>query len=196
MHQQRCVHAERPGPPGRDAPADFGQGISGCAILQQGMRLKVFSEVYCDRVYFLCAERFVTGSGFEPPSGTPPTQLKSEYPPPPPRAKTVWHIYTGTPDLHDCYFFRRLLTLEGYCESFRTLNFRYRNKKQKLLQILIWVCCLFSLHLQPELKSLVRAGIPHEYRARIWKSWESSFCHGWSPTFWVWISWNDFKGIG
>ena len=40
---------------GRDALADVGQDISGCAILQQGMSLKVFSEVYCDRVYFLCA---------------------------------------------------------------------------------------------------------------------------------------------
>ena len=68
LHQQRCVHA---GTPGRDALADFGQGISGCAVLQQGMRLKVCSEVYCDRVYFLCAERFVTGSGFEPPAASP-----------------------------------------------------------------------------------------------------------------------------
>ena len=29
--------------------------------------MKVFSKVYCDRVYFLCAERFETGSGFDPP---------------------------------------------------------------------------------------------------------------------------------
>ena len=33
----------------------------------QGMHMKVFSKVYCDRVYFLCAERFETGSGFNPP---------------------------------------------------------------------------------------------------------------------------------
>ena len=31
--------------------------------LSQGMHMKVFSKVYCDRVYFLCAERFETGSG-------------------------------------------------------------------------------------------------------------------------------------
>ena len=29
---------------------------------------------------FLCAERFETGSGFDPPA-VPPTQLKFEYPP-------------------------------------------------------------------------------------------------------------------
>ena len=40
-------------------------------ILQQGMHLNVFSKVYCDRVYFSCAERNMTGSGFDPPSGTP-----------------------------------------------------------------------------------------------------------------------------
>ena len=45
--------------------------------------MKVFSKVYCDRVYFLCAERFVTGWGFEPPTA-PPTHLKVECPPPPP----------------------------------------------------------------------------------------------------------------
>ena len=33
----------------------------------QGMHMKVFSKVYCDRVYFLRAERFETGSGFQPP---------------------------------------------------------------------------------------------------------------------------------
>ena len=33
--------------------------------LSQGMHMKVFSKVYCDRVYLLCAaERFETGSGF------------------------------------------------------------------------------------------------------------------------------------
>ena len=37
---------------------------------------------------FLCAERFVTGSGVEPPAA-PPTQLKSEYPPPP---RGIWSI--------------------------------------------------------------------------------------------------------
>ena len=45
-----------------------------CAILQQGMHLNVFSKVYCDRVFFSCAERIMTGSGFDPPppcSGTP-----------------------------------------------------------------------------------------------------------------------------
>ena len=45
--------------------------------------MKVFSKVYCDRVYFLCAERFDTGSGFDPPPGTP-TQLRGGTPPPPP----------------------------------------------------------------------------------------------------------------
>ena len=53
--------------------------------MQQGMHMKVFSKVYCDRVYFLCAERFETGSGFAPPPpAAPPTQLRGEYPPPPP----------------------------------------------------------------------------------------------------------------
>ena len=41
--------------------------------------MKVFSKVYCDRVYFVCAERLVTGSGFEPPAA-PPTHLKVECP--------------------------------------------------------------------------------------------------------------------
>ena len=46
-----------------------------------------FSKVYCDRVYFLCAERFETGSGFRPPSGTPPPPRPNESRvPPPPRA--------------------------------------------------------------------------------------------------------------
>ena len=31
------------------------------------MHLNVFSKVYCDRVYFSCAERNMTGSGFDPP---------------------------------------------------------------------------------------------------------------------------------
>ena len=47
------------------------------------MHIEVFSKVYCDRVYFLCTERFVTGSGFEPPAA-PPTHLRGECPPPPP----------------------------------------------------------------------------------------------------------------
>ena len=37
-----------------------------------------FSKVYCDRVYFFCAELFETGSGFHPP----PVQLSGECPPP------------------------------------------------------------------------------------------------------------------
>ena len=40
-------------------------------ILQQGMHLNVFSKVYFDRLYFSCSERNMTGSGFDPPSGTP-----------------------------------------------------------------------------------------------------------------------------
>ena len=44
--------------------------------------MKDFSKVYCDRVYFLCAERFVTGSGFEPPAA-PPYPFESRVPPPP-----------------------------------------------------------------------------------------------------------------
>ena len=58
-----------------------------CAILQQGMHLNVFSKVYCDRVYFSCAERIMTGSGFDPPPpppGTPYPVEKSSAPPPPP----------------------------------------------------------------------------------------------------------------
>ena len=67
-----------------------------CAILQQGMHLNVFSEVYCDRVYFSCAERIMTGSGFDPPppSGTPPIQLRSRVPPPPPGMYII-HGYRG-----------------------------------------------------------------------------------------------------
>ena len=42
-----------------------------CAILQQGMHMNAFNEVYCDRVYFLCAERFETGSGLDPPAAPP-----------------------------------------------------------------------------------------------------------------------------
>ena len=50
--------------------------------MQQRMRLKVFSKVYCDRVYFLCAERFVTGSDFEPPVA-PPYPFERRVPPSP-----------------------------------------------------------------------------------------------------------------
>ena len=54
-------------------------------ILQQGMHLNVFSKVYCDRVYFSCAERNMTGSGFDPPPQRhPPIQLRNRVPPPPP----------------------------------------------------------------------------------------------------------------
>ena len=94
-HQQRCVRDAR-----RDA-TDFEIFISFyCnttirhvypmgAILQQGMQMKVFGKEYCDRVYFLCAERFVTGSGFEP-QRHPLTQFRGECPPPPPtRRKSV-----------------------------------------------------------------------------------------------------------
>ena len=90
-HQQRCVHAGRPGRDATDFEFSFlftvkqqsDRVYPRCAILQQGMHMKVFSEVYCDRVYFLCADRFETGSGFDPPAA-PPTHLKFEYPPPPP----------------------------------------------------------------------------------------------------------------
>ena len=59
-----------------------------CAILQQGMHLNVFSKVYCDRVYFSCAERIMTGSGFDPPAAPPYPVEKSSAPPPPPRGLT------------------------------------------------------------------------------------------------------------
>ena len=39
---------------------------STASVPVRGMHVRDFSEVYCDRVYFLCAERFVTGSGFQP----------------------------------------------------------------------------------------------------------------------------------
>ena len=57
-----------------------------CAILQQGMHLNVFSKVYCDRVYFSCAERIMTGSGFDtppPPQRHPLSSWEVECPPPP-----------------------------------------------------------------------------------------------------------------
>ena len=78
--QRRCV---------RDATAFYEclmihSRIESPSVPVQGMHMKVFSKVYRDRVYFLCAERFETGSGFHPP---PPTargvQLRGECPPPP-----------------------------------------------------------------------------------------------------------------
>ena len=70
-------------------------GTSDGAILRQGMHIKFFSKVYCDRVYFLCTERFATGCIFCAPSGLrqgqvfdpqrhPPSTWKSSAPPPPP----------------------------------------------------------------------------------------------------------------
>ena len=52
------------------------------------MHLNVFSKVYYDRVYFSCAERNMTGSGFDPPPPPPPAAPpypveKSSAPPPP-----------------------------------------------------------------------------------------------------------------
>ena len=82
--------------------------------MQQGMHMKVFSKVYCDRVYFLCAERFVTGSGLNP-QRHPPTHLKVECPPPPPgvfrcmEALGARHFITFVP-VYDC---RRGLTNVG-----------------------------------------------------------------------------------
>ena len=58
-----CMRVARPARPARSGRFRTGYNYPRCAILQQGMRLKVFSKVYCDRVYFLCAERFVTGPG-------------------------------------------------------------------------------------------------------------------------------------
>ena len=60
-------------------------GTSDGAILRQGMHMNIFSNVYCDRVYFLCTERIATGSGFRPPAAPPPPiHMKVEWPPPPP----------------------------------------------------------------------------------------------------------------
>ena len=61
----------------------------GTLSLSQGMHMKVFSKVYCDRVYFLCAERFVTGSGFHPPAARTVTRQYGSAPPPPPRSGTL-----------------------------------------------------------------------------------------------------------
>ena len=49
--------------------------IESPSVPVQGMHMKVFSKVHCDRVYFLCAERFETGSGFRPPAA-PPVHMK------------------------------------------------------------------------------------------------------------------------
>ena len=87
-HQRRCV---------RDA-TDFeffnsfyckttiGQGVCVCVqYCNRRMHMKVFSKVYCDRVYFLCAERFETGSGFDPPPQRHPLpSWEVSTPPPPP----------------------------------------------------------------------------------------------------------------
>ena len=48
------------------------QGTSEEYNIATGYAFECFSKVYCDRVYFSCAERIMTGSGFDPPSGTPP----------------------------------------------------------------------------------------------------------------------------
>ena len=75
-----CMRVARAGRSGR-----FRTGyIRGVQYLQQGMRLKVFSKVYCDRVYFLCAKRFVTCRvRFWTPSGTPLPIWEASAPPPP-----------------------------------------------------------------------------------------------------------------
>ena len=56
------------------------------------MHMKVFSKVYCDSVYILCAERFVTGSGFEPPAA-PLYPFESRVPPPPGKEHYVACLY-------------------------------------------------------------------------------------------------------
>ena len=49
----------------------------------RGYAYESLSKVYCDRVYFLCAERFETGSGFRPPAAPPPpVHMSVECPPP------------------------------------------------------------------------------------------------------------------
>ena len=58
--------------------------------------MKVFSKVYCDRVYFVCAERFETGSGFDPPppAARPyPVERWVPPPPPPPRQLSQEQMY-------------------------------------------------------------------------------------------------------
>ena len=109
-HQRRCVHAARDARAGRTGKQSD-MVYPRCAILQQGMHMKVFSEVYCDRVYF-CAERFETGSGFAPPppSGTPlPSwnlstppgdRVGDMCPPPPNRAPGVVYHNWPSPNCH------------------------------------------------------------------------------------------------
>ena len=53
--------------------------------------MKVFSKVYCDRVYILCAERFETGSGFHPQRHPRPNESRVP-PPPPPGFDTIEHM--------------------------------------------------------------------------------------------------------
>ena len=70
----------------------IGQGLNEtCAQYCNRICMKLFSKVYCDRVYFLCAERFVR-SGFESFSA-PHTHLRGESecaPPPPPPPGLSW----------------------------------------------------------------------------------------------------------
>ena len=58
------------------------QGLFWGAHIRTGYHMQVFCKVYYDRVYFLCAERIATGSGFQTPAA-PPVHLKVECPPPP-----------------------------------------------------------------------------------------------------------------
>ena len=62
------------------------ENIESPSVPVQGMHINVFSKVYCDRVYFLCAERFETGSGFHPQRHPRPNESRV---PPPPRGGGV-----------------------------------------------------------------------------------------------------------
>ena len=74
------------------------QGISEVCNIATGYAFECFSKVYCDRVYFSCAERIMTGSGFAPPP--PPRrhplsswEVECPPPPPPPGTSHAWiHI--------------------------------------------------------------------------------------------------------
>ena len=95
-HQQRCVRDAR-----RDA-TDFeffisfyckttiGQGLSNslvyprCAILQQGMHMKVFSKVYIVTGCIFCAPSGLWQGQVLNPSGTPLPIWEVSAPPPPP----------------------------------------------------------------------------------------------------------------
>ena len=81
-----------------DRPAIWAPARSDSTILRQGMHMKIFSKVYCDRVYFLCTERIATGSGFRPPAA-PPVHMKVECPPPPPPGAegSRWAIAVRSP---------------------------------------------------------------------------------------------------